>query len=117
LQDFLAGRMVAGYRPPVDRYRPPRRIPPAYPPPVNELFCRSFSLPAVAAVGAGGILTSFTGTSATWQTSSHLRLNPQEALHGCRQFRYLIVGILPIPDGLPDAMLDMVLQQDDRDLL
>jgi hypothetical protein len=43
LQEFLAGGMVAGYRPPEHGYRPPRRIPPADRSPGNEQFCGAFS--------------------------------------------------------------------------
>jgi hypothetical protein len=42
---------------------------------------------------------------------------PQEPLHGDAQLRHLLVGLLPVLDGLPDAVLDVVLEQDERDLL
>jgi hypothetical protein len=52
LQDFLAGGIVAGCRPPVDRYRPPSKVLTANRLHENLLFCRSFSSSLVIAVGA-----------------------------------------------------------------
>ncbi len=43
-------------------------------------------------------------------------LDPQEPLHGDAQLRHLLVGLLPVLDGLPDAVLDVVFVQDERDL-
>jgi hypothetical protein len=60
LQVFLAGGIVAGYRPQTVGYHPPRRTPPAYRPPGNEPFCRAFSFPLIIAVGAVGIVASST---------------------------------------------------------
>jgi hypothetical protein len=60
LQDFLAGDIVAGYRLRAVGYRPFLRLPSAYRPPGNEPFCGAFSSPLVIAVGAVGILASFT---------------------------------------------------------
>ena len=61
LQGFLAVGTVVGYRPLVDRYRPHTRVSPAYRPPKNLAFCRSFSSPLVIAVGAGDIFRHITG--------------------------------------------------------
>jgi hypothetical protein len=60
LQGFLGSDTAMSYRPPWNGYRPPSKLPPAYRPPVNALFCRYFSSSLVIAVGAVGILTSFT---------------------------------------------------------
>jgi hypothetical protein len=57
---FLAVGIVIGHRPRAIGYHPPRQLPPAERPPGNEPFSRSFSFPLVIAVGAVGILTSFT---------------------------------------------------------
>jgi hypothetical protein len=56
---FSYGRTAISYRPPVDRYRPPRRIPSADRPPGNELFCRAFSPPLVFAVDAVATFPAF----------------------------------------------------------
>jgi predicted enzyme related to lactoylglutathione lyase len=48
----------------VDHYRPLSKVPTAYRPSKISSFCRSFILCAGPAVGAVGILTAFTGTSA-----------------------------------------------------
>src|SRR3712207_941412 len=39
-------------------------------------------------------------------------LHPQEPLDGSGEFLYLLVGVLTVLDGLPDAVLDVVLQND-----
>jgi hypothetical protein len=44
-------------------------------------------------------------------------LYPQKPLHGVSQLPYLILSLIAIPDGLPYAVLDVVLKQDERDLL
>jgi hypothetical protein len=41
-------------------------------------------------------------------------LDPQKPLHGGSQIRYLIVGLISILYGLPDPVLDVVFEQDQR---
>jgi hypothetical protein len=81
--------------------------------------CSGFPIPDTSSRVTSGALCCGCEARFMGDLSGELlpRLNPQEPLHGGRQFRYLIVGLLPIPDGFPDAMLDVVLEQDDRDLL
>jgi hypothetical protein len=109
-QGFRAGGTILGYRPPVERYRAPRQLPTAYRLSKISSVCRSFSLPAVAAVGAGGILTSFPdGLSSlcvypsAGATSMHLAsyyIHPYRSAGGrpsrCRVRIYL-------PDDMRDA--------------
>src|ERR671916_895457 len=51
------------------------------------------------------------------RSSSLLSLNPQEPLDGGRELFYLLVCVLALLDGLPDAVLDVVLEQDGAHLL
>ena len=44
-------------------------------------------------------------------------LNPQEPLDGGRQLFYLPVGVFALLYGLPDAVLDVILEQDRSDPL
>src|SRR5215217_3654460 len=44
-------------------------------------------------------------------------LHPQEALDGGGELLYLLVGVLAFLYGLPDAVLDVVLEQDGANLL
>src|SRR5215218_9240553 len=44
-------------------------------------------------------------------------LHPQEALDGGGELLYLLVGVLAFLYGLPDAVLDVVLEQDGAHLL
>ena len=59
-QGLRAGDTIVGYRPPVNRYQPLSKVPSAYRPRKNVAFCGSFFLDLNPAVGAVGILTSFT---------------------------------------------------------
>src|ERR671938_162165 len=43
-------------------------------------------------------------------------LDPQKPFDGRGQLLYLLVGAFAVLDGLPDAALDVVLQQEERDL-
>jgi hypothetical protein len=58
-QVFRAGGTIPGYRPPVDRYRPPRQMPPAYRPRRNVAFCRYFCYTNGTAVDASDDFMGF----------------------------------------------------------
>src|ERR671916_2512802 len=51
------------------------------------------------------------------RSSSLLSLNPQEPLDGGRELFYLLVCVLVLLDGRPDAVLDVVLEQNGTHLL
>jgi hypothetical protein len=60
LQAYLAGGALSSYCPQTVGYRPFLQLPPAYQPRENVAICKVFSSLLVVAVGAVGILTSFT---------------------------------------------------------
>ena len=56
-------------------------------------------------------------SSGSYRPRSRPHLDSQEPLHGGGQFRHLLLGLLPILYGLPNAMLDVIFEQDERDPL
>lgn len=58
----------------------------------------------------GGVVSAICQVIFLHVGSAPPSLDPQKALHGRRQFRHLLLGLLPVLDGFPNTVLDMIVK-------